>query len=75
MMKKGRIFTAILILILCLSYMVPAAANPYLTTRRGRCLKPAGYVKGDSLGIISLKTLLRSEAAAFIVRLWGRKTA
>lgn len=74
MMKKGRIFTAVLILILCLSYMVPAAANPYLTTEeKADVLNLLDILKGDNGDYKLEDSLLRSEAAAFIVRVMGKE--
>lgn len=74
MMKKRRIFTAVLILILCFSYIMPAAANPYLTTgEKADALNLLDILKGDNGDYKLGDSLLRSEAAAFIVRVMGKE--
>jgi hypothetical protein len=73
-MKKRRIFTAVLVFILCFSCVIPAVANPYLTTgEKADALNRLDILKGDNGDYKLGDSLLRSEAAAFIVRVMGKE--
>jgi len=74
MMKKRGILTVILITSLCLSFFIPANANPDLTTEeKADVLNQLDILKGTNGDYKLNDQLKRSEAAAFIVRIMGKE--